>query len=156
HFVERGGQPRLQGADAFGFEVDRTAAGPDDAAAETVPAEQRREVEEVPADPAARGGGRQEGDVPREGAEVARVVCESLEFQRDRADPLGAERRLGSGQGLENGGMGRCMTDRRVARGGFHMEDRCAMGSAGERLLDAAMLVAERDLEMKNLLARAL
>src|SRR5690606_4769102 len=50
----------------------------------------------------------------------------------------------------------RCMTDRRVARGGFHMEDRCAMGSAGERLLDAAMLVAERDLEMKNLLARAL
>ncbi len=48
------------------------------------------------------------------------------------------------------------MADRRVAGGGLDVGQRPLVRPAHERALDAAMLIAERDLEVKDLLAVAL
>ena len=76
-------------ATARGVDVEADAAGPDQAAAEAAAAEQRGHVEEVAADPAAVRRGRQEADVAGERAEVAGVVGQALEFQRDAAQAPG-------------------------------------------------------------------
>jgi hypothetical protein len=77
-----------------GIEIVPTAAGADEAAAETVAAEQGGEVEEVAADLSAGRGRGQEGDVVGQRAEVAGVVGQPLEFQGDGAQPLRAQRGL--------------------------------------------------------------
>ncbi len=48
------------------------------------------------------------------------------------------------------------VADGRVAGDGFHLAHGRAVRAAGQRLLDAAMLVAERNFEVQHFLARAL
>ena len=60
-----------------------TPPGHEQAPAEPVPAELGRDVQEVGAERAAVGRGRQEADVVRERAEVADVVRHALELERD-------------------------------------------------------------------------
>ena len=105
--------------------------------------------------PHADGGG-QKRDVAGQRAEVAGVVGEPFEFERDGAQPLRAQRRLGPGERFQDGRVGRGVGDGRVAGHRFHLAHRRAMRAARERLLDAAMLVAERDFQVQHLLARAL
>jgi hypothetical protein len=69
-------------------------AGTHDAATEAVPADQRGEVEEIAAEFAAGRGRRQERHVVRQRTEITGVVGQSFQFQRDRAQPLRAQRRL--------------------------------------------------------------
>ena len=63
-------------------------------AAEAAAAQQGGQVEEVAADAAAVGGGRQEADVAGQGPQVAGVVGQPLQFQGDAAQRLAAERNL--------------------------------------------------------------
>ena len=64
--------------------VERDAAGADHAAAQAAAADLGGEVEEVAAEPAAKRGRRQIADVIGESAEVAGMVGEPLELERDR------------------------------------------------------------------------
>ncbi len=79
----------------------RDAARPDEAAAEAGAAELRRHVQEVAAQPPAERRRRQDTRRRRERAEVAGVVREPLELERDAAERLRARRRLDSGERLD-------------------------------------------------------
>ena len=70
------------------------AAGPDQSAPESIAADQCGQIEEIAADLAARGGGRQKRDVVGQRAEIAGVVGQPLELERQRAQPLRAQRCL--------------------------------------------------------------
>ena len=153
---ERGLQALEQLRRAFGFEIVAAAAGPHQAAPEAVAANQRGEVEEIAADFAARRRRGQKRDVVGQRAEVAGVVGQAFEFERDGPQPLRAQRRLGPGEGFHDGRVGGGVGDGRVAGHGFHLAHRRAVRAAGERLLDAAMLVAERDFQVQHFFARAL
>jgi hypothetical protein len=84
------------------------------------------------------------------------MVGEAFEFEGDGAEPLGAEGGLGSGQGLERASIRRGVGDGGVPRHRFHLINGAAMRPARQRLLDAPVLIAERDFHMQDLLARAL
>ena len=64
--------------------------------------------------------------------------------------------RLRAGERLHDRRVRRRVADGRVAGHGLHLAHRRPVRPAGQRALDAAMLVAERDLEVQHLLARAL
>ena len=137
-------------------QVEADAARPDQAAAEAAAAQQGGQVEEVAADAAAVGGGRQEADVAGQGAQVAGVVGQPLQFQGDAAQHLGPDRDLAAGQRLDRLAVGRRVADRRVAGHRLHRVDRALVRPADQRPLDAAVLVAERDLQVEDLFAVAL
>ena len=61
-----------------------------------------------------------------------------------------------TGERFHDGRMGGGVGDGRVARHRFHLAHRRAMRAPGQRFLDSAMLVAERDLQVQHFLARAL
>ena len=84
------------------------------------------------------------------------MVRKPLQFQRDTAQGLCARRRVAIRQRLERLAVGRRVADRRVARQRSHVKDRARSRAADQRALDAAMLVAERDFEVEDLLAVAL
>ena len=84
------------------------------------------------------------------------MVGQPLEFERDGPEPLGPQRGFGAGQGFQSGGISRGMGNGGIARDGLHLIDRGAMGAPREGLLDAAVLVAQRDFQMEHLLASAL
>ena len=84
------------------------------------------------------------------------MIGQSFEFERDGPQPLRAQRSFGPGERFHDGRVGGGVGDGRVARHGFHLAHRRAMRTAGQRLLHAAMLVAERDLQMQHFFARAL
>ena len=97
------------------LDVPEHAAGPDQAAAEPVAADQRGRVEEVAPEPAAVRRRGQEADVAGQRPEVARVVGQAFEFQRDRPEHLRPERRLATGQRLDGLAVRQHVADRRVA-----------------------------------------
>ncbi len=72
------------------------------------------------------------------------------------AQRLGAQRRRGTGQGFDGLAVGQRVADGRVAGHRLHVVDRALRRPADERPLDAAMLIAERDLQVKDMLAVAL
>ena len=146
----------LRAVDLGGREVESDAAGPDEPAPEARAAELRRHVQEVSAQPPAVRRRREIGDVAGERAEVADVVREALELERDAADGVGVRGHHGAGERLDRLAVRQRVADRRVARGGLHVRQGPLRRPAHEGPLDAAMLVAERDLEVKDLLAVAL
>ena len=89
---ERFLQALAQLGGAGGFEVERHAARRQPRPAEAVAAGERGQVQHVAAQPAAVGSGGQIADVAGERAEVAGVVRDPLEFERDPAEHLGARR----------------------------------------------------------------
>ena len=125
-------------------------------AAEPAAAQESGQVEEIAADPPAVRGGRQEPDVAGQGPQVAGVVGQPFQFQGDAANRLRPDRGRTAGQRLHGLAVGRGMADRRVAGHMFHHVKRALVRAADEGPLDAAMLVAERDLQVKDLLAVAL
>ena len=141
-----------------GVEVVAAAAGPHQAAPEAVAAEQRGEVEEIAADPAA--GRRRSAGTPRRRparrgrrcgwpAARARARCARSHCARSGASAPGQRlehRRVG-------GGVRRSVVS--PATVSIWLQRR-AMRAADERPLDAAVLVAERDLQVQHLLAGAL
>ena len=152
----RAEQSRPQVVDLPRLEVEPDAARPDETAAESRAAELRRHVEEVAAQPAAERSGRQIRDVSGKSAEVAGVVRQPFELQRDPPKRLRARRHSRSAERLDRMGVGQGVADRRVAGGGLHVVDRPLRRPSDERALDAAVLVTERDLEMEDVLAVAL
>ena len=141
--------------DAGLVQIEADAAGPDHAAAEAAAAQEGGQVEEIAAEPPAVGGGRQEADVAGQGPQVAGVVGQPFQFQGDAAKRL---RRIGRGTrlALPRPGSSRGVADRGVAGHMFHDMKSTFVRPADERALDAAMLVAERDLQVEDLLAVAL
>src|SRR4051812_14305500 len=137
-------------------EIEGRAPRADQAAPEAAAADLRRQVEEVAADPAAVGGGRQEADVAGERAEVAGVAGQPLELQSDPPQRRPPRRRPAAGERLDDLAVRRAVADRRVARRGLEIMDGPAIRSAGERPFDPPVLVAEADLEMEDVLAMAL
>ena len=63
---------------------------------------------------------------------------------------------LAAGQRLDRLAIGRGVADRRVAGHGFHRVDRALVRPADQRPLDAAVLIAQRDLQVEDLFAVAL
>ena len=149
----RDGHPRPQDLCLRGEEVESDAAGPEETAPEPRAADLRRHVQEVPAQASAVGRGGEIGDVARQGSEVADVVREPLELQRDAADRVGARGDPRPGQGLDRVRVGQRVADRRVARDRLHVRQRSLRRPPDERPLDTAMLVAEGNLEVEYLLA---
>ncbi len=84
------------------------------------------------------------------------MVRDPLEFQRDAAEHFGARGRRGAGQRLDRLRVSRRVADGRVAGERLHEVRRPPVRPADERALDAAMLVAERNLQVEHLLAVAL
>ena len=153
---ERGFQPLDQLRRTFGFEVVAAAAGSHEAAAETIAANQRSEVEEVATDFAARRGSGQKRNIVGECAEVAGVIGQAFEFERDGSQPLRAQRRLGPGEGFHDGRVDSGVGNGRVTSHRFHLAHRRAVRPARERLLHSAMLIAERNFQVQDFFARAL
>jgi hypothetical protein len=149
-------EAREQPVDERSVDVEAHAARADQAAPEAAAAEGRRHVQEVAAQAPAEGGRRKVGDVVRERAEVPDVVREALELERDASQRLRARRLLAAGQRLDHLAVGRRVSDRGVARERLRIVDGALARSADHRPLDAAVLVAERDLEMEDVLAVAL
>jgi hypothetical protein len=138
-----------------GIRVARDAAGADKAAAEPAAAQLQRQVQDIAAQPAAMGRRRQKPDIAGQRAEIADVVGDAFELQRDRPQRQGPPRAFNIGEPLQHLAIGDCMADRRVAGDGLGEMDGVLMGPAAQRLLDAAVLVAERDFEMQHALAVA-
>src|SRR5664279_3745651 len=84
------GDSGLQILDLPGEEVESDAAGPDETAPESRPADLRRHVQEISALASAIRRGREIRDVARQGSEVADVVREPFELERDAANRVGA------------------------------------------------------------------
>ncbi len=141
---------------ALALQVEADAAGADQAAAEATSADEGGHVEQVAADAAAKARGRQEADVAGEGAQVADVVGEAFELERDASQGLGSRGLLAACERLADLGVGGGMADARVSGSGLGVMDRSPIGAAEHGLLDASMLVAQRDLEMEYFLAVAL
>ncbi len=78
--------------------VEPYAPGSHHPAPEAAPADERGHVEEIAPQPAAVGGGREVANVARECAQVACVVRETLELERDAAQHLGPGRNACAGQ----------------------------------------------------------
>ena len=84
------------------------------------------------------------------------MVRQTLQFERDRPQPLRAQRRLAAGQSLQHRRMRGGVGDGGVTGHGLHLAHRRAVRSTGQRGLDAAMLIAQGDLEVQHFLAGAL
>ena len=68
------------------------------------------------------------------------MVGKPFQFQRDRPEPLRAQRRFGPRQSFEGVRISRRVSDGRVARHGFNLMNRRAMRAACKGALDASML----------------
>ena len=133
-----------------------TPPGPDPAAAEPAAAQQRGQVQHIAAQPAAIGGGRQKADIAGERAEIADVIGDPLQFQRDDAQRGRPRRAFGAGQRLDQLAIGGRVTGGGIAGDRLGEMDASLVRAAAQRRLDAAMLVAERDFEMEDALAVAI
>src|SRR5262249_15335687 len=98
------------------LDVEADAPRADESAAEAASADRSREVQPIAAQPPAEGSGRQESDIACQRAEVARVIRQPLELERDAAEDLGSRGWDFAGESLERLGVGERMTDARVAR----------------------------------------
>jgi hypothetical protein len=134
-------------------DVEADAAGPDESPAEAAPADRGREIQPVAPQPPAVRRRRQESDVSRQCAEVTGVIRQPFELERDAADDLGARRRRRPGESFECLRVGERVPDARVAGQRLRVVEAPAGISVHQRTLDAAVLVAERDLEVEHLLA---
>src|SRR2546425_7903552 len=107
-------------------------AWPDPAAPEATAAHRGRHVEEVAANAPEEGSRRKEADILRQGPEVARVVREPLELERDAPQRLRASWHLASRERFHRLAVRRGMTDRGVARQGLHVMDGALVRTARE------------------------
>ena len=137
-------------------DVERDTARAHEPAPEATATERRRHVEEVAPQPPAVRRGWQEPDVVRERSEVARVIREAFELEGDAAHRLRARGHLRSAESFEDANVRRRVANRRVAGERLHVVDRSLVRAERERALHSAVLVAERDLEVEDLLAVAL
>ena len=81
------------------------------------------------------------------------MVSQALQLQRDAAQGLGAGRLLAAGQGLEHLAVGGGVGDGGVPRQGLGVVEGPLIRAADQRLLDAAVLVAQGNFQMENMLA---
>ncbi len=154
--AQRGIQPAAQLLGHACVHVVRDAAGTDEPAAEAVAAKERGHVEELAAQPAAVRGGRHERHVAGERAEVAGVRGQPLELERERAQCVRARRDFTAAERLERLRVRESVADGRVARQLLDLVHRARVRPPDQRALEAAVLVAEHDLEVQHLLAVAL
>jgi hypothetical protein len=95
-------------------EIEQDAAGPDQAASETVSANQRRQVQKIAANASAKTRRGQIADVTGQRAEVAGMIGEPFQFQRDGAQRLRPRRYAAAGQGFDRLAMCQRVADGRV------------------------------------------
>jgi hypothetical protein len=153
HFAERDAKFGKQLRRTLGFQIVFAAAGTAEAAAETVAAKQRGEVQKIAPNFPARGSRGQKRDIVGQRAKVAGVIREPLQFKRDGTQPLGAQRRFRAGERFENRRISRRVPDSGVASDRFNRVHRRAMRSAEKSFFNAAMLVAKCDFQMQHFLA---
>ena len=84
------------------------------------------------------------------------MVSQSFQFECDAAQHAGTMRYLTSRQCLEQLAVRGSMSDRRVTRYSFERMDRAFIRTADKCSFSTTMLIAERNLKMKNLFAVAL
>src|SRR6266446_2523948 len=135
------------------FEVETRAAGSPGPAAESAAAEERGQVEKIATKPAAVRRRGEEADVPGGCAQVARVIREALQLERDRAQRLAAGCRARTSQGLQVLTVRARVSHGRVAGQRLGVMDAALVRSADQCRLQTAVLIAERDLQMEDLLA---
>jgi hypothetical protein len=90
------------------------AAGSHQAFAEAVAAKEQGHVEKISAHAAAIIGRRQKGHIAAQGAQVAHMVGDALQFQADGADDLGPGIHRYAAKGLHGLGMAQAVADRGV------------------------------------------
>ena len=91
-----------------------------------------------------------------ERAEISDVVRQALELERDAAQGLRARRLLALRKRLHHLAIRRGVSDAGVARQRLRIVDRALVRPADQRVLDPAVLIAEGDLEVEDVLAVAL
>ena len=138
------------------IQIESDATGPDQAATESAATQDSGQVEEIAPNAAAVRGGRQEPDVTGQGPEVPGVIGQAFQLERDAANRLSPDRRAAAGQRLHRLAIGGGMTHRGVAGHLFGQVNAAFVGAADQGPLDPAMLVAQRNLQVKDLLAVAL
>jgi hypothetical protein len=147
-FGEFGTQRRIK--------VVAATTGTNQPAPEAIATDQRRHIQEVTPNLAARRSRGEKRYVVSQSAKVADVIGKAFDFERERAQPLGAQRNFDAGECFHYGRIGGGMSDGRVSRGCLHLRQRRPMRTAGQRFLHATMLVSERNFQMQNFFPRAL
>ncbi len=113
----------------------------------------QQQVQALAAQAAEDRRGRQVGDVAGDGAEVAQVVGQALQLEGDAAEGLRPWRFAAPRQGLQRAAVGACVADHRVAGDRLGDQHGARRRDGFEQALDAAVLVAEHDLEQQDVLA---
>ncbi len=148
---------RDQLLDARRLDVQGHAPRPDQAAAEPAAAEQGGRVQEIAADASAIRGRGQEADVARQGPEVPRVVCQPLQLERHAAQRLRPQATAGPRPAPRSPGStpSACPTEVSPATCSIRWIVRLSGPPASARS-NPAMLIAEGDLQVEDVLAVAL
>ncbi len=102
--------------------------------------------------PAVRGRG-QEADVARQRPDIPRVVRQPFQLQRHAAQRLRPQRRLGPGQRLDCLAVCGRVAHRAITGHLLHQVDRALVRPAHQGPLHPAMLIAQGDLQVKDVLA---
>ena len=132
------------------------AARPHQPAAETVAANHGGHVQNVAANASAVRHRGQEAHVAGQGAQIAEVVGDPLQFHGHAAKHWArAGTRVGR-QRLDRAAVRHCVADRRVARERLGVVDRPRQRAADHRPFHAAVLIAQRDFQVVHRFAMAL
>jgi hypothetical protein len=137
-------------------EIETNSTGPHHAAPETATADKRAQVQEVTPDATAVRGGGKETDIASECSKIAGMVGKPLKFQRNTADSFTAYWHLTPRECFDRLAVCHRVSDRRVPSDFLHDWQGTLGGATQKHSLDPAVLVAQRDLEMKYLLTVAL
>ena len=95
------------------------AAWPNQAFAESVAAQRQQQIEEFAPDTAEIGGGRIEGNIAAQGAEITDMIGDPLQFQSNGSDSTGARFDRKPGQSLDRLAAAEVVADGGIAGNGL-------------------------------------
>jgi hypothetical protein len=134
----------------LGFHAVVNPTGPHQPPTEPIAAEQSGHIKHVASNAPAIGGRRKEPHIPGQCSQIADMVGYAFKFQSDGAQGL----RLGAfstpGQRFDHQAVGHGMADRGIARHRLRKMNRTLSRTAQHGLLDPAVLVTKRDLEVMH------
>src|SRR5262249_2380464 len=130
------------------WNIEAHAAGAKQIAPETVATELESQIEKLAAQPAEIGRGGKKCNVGAECAEVADVIGEALQLQRNAANDAGPQADLRAGKRFQRGAVSQRVSDGRIAGDGLGDNGGPGGIPMQEERLGAAMLIAEHDLEV--------
>src|ERR1019366_5610325 len=113
-------------------------------------------IQEVPAKPSTIGRGRKESNVPRQGAQVPRMVGQAFQLKGNGPDGPIVGVHLRSRQAFQVLAISPSMGDGRITRRRLDLVKRTFMGPVEEGFLYTPVLVTQGNFQVKHVLPMAL